>query len=697
MSQDPQQRLSALLFSDIAGSVDLQKRLGTKAYTDLITIHDGLFQRGLTGTGQHEILNETGDGVLVNFSRASDAVNAALRLQYLFHEQDWGTEPLHLRIGLHLGEVTAMKESLRGDSRAVGMAINLAARVMDLAHPGQILMLRSIFDDARQFVRQHPCGNETIDLPPLAWPAHGRYLFKGHDEPMEVFEVGIKGMAPLKPPADSEKAKRAVSADEEATLGWRPGIGIPIPRRSEWVLEKKLGQGGFGEVWLATQKNTKESRVFKFCFDPERLRSFKRELTLFRLLRDTLGKREDIASLYDVSVESPPFYLESEFVAAGNLGQWVSHQGGLASVPFDLRIRLMAQIAKAVGAAHSAGVVHKDIKPSNILIATENGQPKPRLADFGIGMLSDRQSLDNLGITELGFTETIDLESESTAAGTRLYTAPEYLVGQNSSPQGDLYSLGVMLYQMAVGDLNRPLGSGWERDVEDPVLREDITRCVDVEPSRRLESVEELADRLETLKDRQEALRQSKVESKRILELQAQARRRKRIALLTTLTTVILGMLVAALGYAFWQQKEQRETAENARIEQDKLRRKAEAASRKAQTVSSQSDFLLAAQLLERGKSSEAIAYLSRAVRNDPDNTSAAASLMGNLTLRHFLAADHPGIDLEPGRSLQSRLAVNSDGSRLAGQSKEAGFRVYDLQSGEALTGHLDHEGEMIR
>ena len=164
-------------------------------------------------------------------------------------------EPLRVRIGLHLGEVTQMDEEVRGEKRAVGMAINIAARIMDLAEGGQILMTRPIFDDARQFVRQHPdaeAGDAADDDDmTLQWPAHGRYLFKGNDEALEIYEVGAQGIAPLSPPEGSEKAKRAVAADEEDTLGWRPGAGLEIPRREDWVIEKRVGAGGFGEVWLA--------------------------------------------------------------------------------------------------------------------------------------------------------------------------------------------------------------------------------------------------------------------------------------------------------------------------------------------------------------------------------------------------------------------------------------------------------------
>ena len=94
------------------------------------------------------------------------------------------------------------------------------------------------------------------------------------------------------------------------------------------------------------------------------------------------------------------------------------------------------------------------------------------------------------------------LESESSSSFTHLYAPPEYLVGKPASVRGDIYSLGVILFQMAVGDLSRPLGSGWRRSIGDNLLAEDIRRCVDVEEEQRFQSASHLAQHLETLEER---------------------------------------------------------------------------------------------------------------------------------------------------------------------------------------------------
>lgn len=499
-------RLMVLLFTDIVGSVDLKTRLGDNEAGQLIAGHDRLFREVVGSIGEAEVLKDTGDGFLARFATTREAVIAALRFQYALSQagsRSDGKDAIRVRIGLHLGEVSELARDDTGRAKISGLAVDIAARVMGLALPAQILMTRAAFDNARQYVREHPPIEGDNGTPALSWMAHGPYLFQGHDEPMEVFEVGGVGIAPLKVPVDVEKARRAVAADEEETLGWRPGAGLSVPGRTGWILERRLGEGGFGEVWLGANRRTGSHRVFKFCYDAERLRSFKRELTLFRLLRETLGDRDDIARLYEVRLDEPPFYLESEYTEQGSLVDWAKAQGGIDTVPLATRLDLVARIADAVAAAHSVGVLHKDIKPANILIHEQSpGDPRPRLSDFGIGKLTDEARARERGITIAGFTRADDEPSQT---GTMLYAPPETLVGSPFTMQGDVYALGVLLYQMAAGDLERPLAQGWERDVADRLLRNDIAVCVAGNESDRLSSAKLLAERLRTLPQRRRA------------------------------------------------------------------------------------------------------------------------------------------------------------------------------------------------
>lgn len=532
----PQTQLAVLMFCDIEGSVLLKQKAGSLAYGQALARHDALFKKIIKSTPDSSIIKDTGDGFLARFASVGDAINAALQFQFGLARTCAEKCPIKSRIGIHIGQVAELADEDGGQPKIVGLSADIASRIMGLACGGQILLTRAAFDDGRQFVREHPPVDETTP-PPIKWVAHGQYLFKGMEEPIEVFEVGSEGLAEFSVPRESPNAKRCVAADEEPTLGWRPAIGADIPGRGGWKLQRRLGEGGFGEVWLGASKFG-ERRVFKFCFDPARLRSLKREIVLFRLLRNALGDRPDIARLHEVKLDEPPFLLESEYTEGGNLGEWAQRQGGIGAVPLSTRLDIVAAIAEAVSAAHSVGVLHKDIKPSNILIDTRDGGPRPRLADFGIGMLADPQSLKNAKITITSFPQMT--EEGSSHAGTMMYAPPELVEGKPYTIQGDIYSLGVILYQMVIGNLERSLAQGWERNVPDSLLREDIAACVDGEPSRRLPAALDLAARLRLLPQRRAMLAEqdrARAQAEEARQREAEAQRREELATLAEART----------------------------------------------------------------------------------------------------------------------------------------------------------------
>ncbi|MCA9439791.1 MAG: protein kinase, partial [Candidatus Omnitrophica bacterium] len=106
---------------------------------------------------------------------------------------------------------------------------------------------------------------------------------------------------------------------------------------------------------------------------------------------------------------------------------------------------------------------------SNVLVEGTPDSPQDiriKLTDFGIGQVQSTQLLMN--VTALGFTETFSKTEMSSGSGSRLYMAPELLVGKQSSVRSDIYSLGVVLYQALLGNCDRPLTVDWEQEIEDP-------------------------------------------------------------------------------------------------------------------------------------------------------------------------------------------------------------------------------------
>lgn len=283
-----------------------------------------------------------------------------------------------------------------------------------------------------------------------------------------------------------------------------PKGGDAPPLRPNWRLQRPLDD--HGAVWLAAHEKTGEKRVFKFGLEPRRIRSLRREIPIHRLLQKGLGERGDIARLLDFNLQALPYFLEFEYCQQGNLADWCVAAGGLSSVPLQTRLDLVAQAAETLAAAHSLGVLHQDIKPSNLLIWTgADGKPRIRWADFGCGHLLEPERLAALGITQLGATRTVSSELIA-LQGTLNYVAPELLAGESPTVRSDLYALGVMLYQILAGDLRKPMTVGWEENVADELLRTDIAACAHDNPALRLTSVSDLAVRLRSLEERRQRL-----------------------------------------------------------------------------------------------------------------------------------------------------------------------------------------------
>ena len=547
--------LRTLLVTDLVDSTRLVAQLGDERAFALFGRHDRLARDLLAD--HHGLEIDKTDGFLLLFERPLDAAAYALAYHQALRRlaSDVGT-PLAARAGLHLGEVYLRHNPPEDVARGAkpveveGLAKPLAARLMSLAQGGQTLMSRTTFDVARR-------AAVGIELPVagVRWMAHGSYLLKGVDEPVEVFEVGDAAHAPLAPPPDSEKARRGVG--DQTIVGWRPAPGQQVPHREHWTLVEKLGEGGFGEVWLARHAKTGDRLVFKFCFEAERLRGLKREVTLFRLLKEALGDRPDIARVRDWNFDEQPYFLESEYTAGGSLADWAAGKGGIATVPLATRLEIAAQAAEALAAAHSVGVLHKDLKPANILITEgPDGRPQAQLTDFGIGLVTDTSRLAQYGIT-VGMTELSG--TKSTTSGTPKYMAPELLTGRPATVQADVFALGVVLYQLAAGDLDQPLAPGWERDVADELLREDVAACVDGVPERRLASAAELAVRLRSLDRRRSAL-----EAARLSRAQAErARRRRRLLVpaVAALAVFSAAMAIQARRIALEAARAEREAA----------------------------------------------------------------------------------------------------------------------------------------
>ena len=579
--------VKTLVVSELVGQGGLAEALGDERMAEIFHRYDRLARDLLN---EHQGLQaELASGFLMLFERPLPAVRWALAFHAAIAKlsAELGAE-LAFRVGIHLGEVVLIEAPAEGGGRVPkltaveGQARPIAGRLASLAEGGRTLLSSAAFDLARRSV----VGAAPDDK--LCWLAHGEYVLEGFTSPLAVFEVGIEGSAPLTAPVDTQNARRA--AGDQTIVGWRPGIGLEVPQRPKWVLEKKLSEGGFGEVWLAGHEKLRQQRVFKFCFEAERLRALQREITLFRLLKEELGDRDDIARILDWNFEQAPYFIESEYAADGNLVEWAEEQGGIASVPMAERLEIIAQLATALSSAHSVGVLHKDVKPGNVLVSSASGDAlKVRLADFGIGAVTGRERLEAAGITVLGLTAKTEDESSS-YSGTRLYMAPEVLEGKRATLQADVYALGVMLFQMVVGDFTRALAPGWRRDVEDELVCEDIALAVDGVPERRLGNALRITERLRALEDRRRKREAERREEKRAREVQELLARSKRRRTLTVAAIVVLMLFCGTMAY---QASRIAKAAAETNKEAERANREAVRANREAEVAQLISQFMV--------------------------------------------------------------------------------------------------------
>lgn len=541
-----------IVFTDVVGSTALRAELGDTVAGRLEDEHNRLMRRALETCEDGQIVKTEGDGHLLVFRRPGIALQFALRAQALHRKAragDWPELP-EFRVGVHMGTVLIDMEQPKANRPARihdihGLQVDLTARIMDLASGGQILCSRSVFDDARQALK----GSGIEDVGTLAWVSHGPYMLKGRDEPLSICEVGEEGVAGFLRPSDTAKAKRLDYSEEVG--GWRPAPDVTLPG-TNWVMSEKLGEGGFGEVWLARDRTLPDrATVFKFCTHQNKVPSLRRELDVFNQLARLAGGKSPsgIVEVYGAHDMAPPYYIQLQFVSGGDLRQWIENNG--AEAPFRMRLDLAIQMTRALARVHAAGVTHRDVKPSNYLCEPSDDPAEPsilKLSDFGIGQASFDAALESQKhggdtVTAQGGGHVLHTQTISSAAvGAFFFIAPELVlsgsttpgtVSKRAKPASDIYSLGVSLYQLFAGSTSVVPGPGM-RDVTDPVLREDLEACLEQDPDVR-PSADELAERLGRYDERREALvaaerkaeEERHAETRRLLDETREAHRRE--------------------------------------------------------------------------------------------------------------------------------------------------------------------------
>jgi serine/threonine protein kinase len=237
---------------------------------------------------------------------------------------------------------------------------------------------------------------------------------------------------------------------------------------SPYHLEQMIGSGGFGAVYRATSRSLQHLPfAIKFCLDRGLTAALHRERSNLERLKKAGGETwsNRIVRLYGYDLEHRTPYLVYEYVSGGDLIHHLARrkqQMGRALNAEEV-LEVIIQVTEALAFAHQHGLVHRDLKPANILV---DGQTL-KLADFGLGgvVAARAAQVSRIGTATVDFLSVAEQASLFRGAGTPLYMSPEQRRGAQADPRHDLYSLGVMWYQLLIGDVSRELHPGWAKEL----------------------------------------------------------------------------------------------------------------------------------------------------------------------------------------------------------------------------------------
>src|SRR5918911_3260072 len=222
---------------------------------------------------------------------------------------------------------------------------------------------------------------------------------------------------------DSSKRTRSQSFDSIDNAKFVPGTILA----ERYRIVGLLGKGGMGEVYRADDLKLGQTVALKFL--PDRFLSD--EAALARFHREVRVARQvthrNVCRVYDIGEIDGRHFLSMELIKGEELSSLLRRIGRL---PSDKAIQIARQICAGLAAAHENGILHRDLKPSNVMIDSDGNA---RITDFGLAGLAD------------------EFRDDEISAGTPAYMAPEQLDGQTVTVRSDIYSLGLVLYELFTG------------------------------------------------------------------------------------------------------------------------------------------------------------------------------------------------------------------------------------------------------
>ncbi len=464
----------------------------------------------------------------------------------------------------------------------------------------------------------------------------------------------------------------------------------------DYELLEQIGRGGMGVVYKARQHSLHRSVALKMISAGEL--ASPTAVQRFHLEAEAAAKLDhpNIVPIHEIGVHQGQHYFSMKLVEGGSLEELTRR----TSIPVRDAALLLVRIARAIHYAHQHGVIHRDLKPGNILIDASGA---PHITDFGLAKILEH---------DLGVTRTAEV------LGTPTYMSPEQVAGRPLTTATDVWSLGVIFYELLSGNppfraentpaLLRKIAESEPDRISDPrstfmprrptasadsaiairkskianVLGRDLEticlKCLEKDPERRYSSAAALADDLERcLRDEPIHARRSTITERVIMW----TRRQPALA-----AAVILLHLVVALGISgvVWQWRRAAEASVKIGQSNEQLRR----------TLDQMDSIQLqrAEEYFAEDRRTDALPRWALVLRNNPSNRLAAERLMSTLSHRNWAHLACPPLE----HSNRVTFALFSrDGTKVVTSSADNTACVWDATTGRRLAGPFIHEAEI--
>src|SRR5271166_5701022 len=269
-----------------------------------------------------------------------------------------------------------------------------------------------------------------------------------------------------------------------------------------YEIQSPLGAGGMGEVYRATDMKLGRDVALKvlpaeMAHDPERLARFRREAKSLAQL-----DHPNIVTIYSVEESEGVHFLTMQLVEGQPLDRLIC-AGGL---PLEQIVEIASALGDALAAAHEKGIVHRDLKPANVMVSNEG---RVRVLDFGLAKDVRGSNLGDATVTSASRTEV------GVVMGTPAYMSPEQTSGRPLDHRTDIFSMGVMLHEMATG--RRPFEGTSSAELVSAILRDTppaitdarpdlpsdlariVRRCLEKDPRHRLQTARDVSNEFRDL------------------------------------------------------------------------------------------------------------------------------------------------------------------------------------------------------